>query len=420
MTTFPVPGDLLLSPLNDSLLCLIGKQIMHQDSESGPYHKAVQGHSAVFSNGAVSAPSASKVSKHKQKKFQRKSERGVGSKFENGTRFSFKKNLQSDNTVVTDILPDNFKSMPFVNKVSSSDSVKECETASKVSKNPNSNPAKNFFFSSTLVENSLEAISGQDNCENEKNHAESSSFVKGLEHTVASIDNHVVKPSGSGCRKSNRTSEPSKLHSSKIKCMEDFDVGSTTPTEPKIGQPTMLHIQDMATLSSKEEQLLAEGKKNLPDVESVEKVVATSTKQKLRVGVVMVSKDATNTVDVVSSSRHKLLKLKSRNDVSKSRDNHKDSAQGKSERASDGGPTGPGFDGSKVKVRVGRRSVAEHLAETPVKDAVQMGSHVTENARALTDEWVFCESCEKWRLLPYEINPDGLPEKWLCSMQHWL
>ncbi|KAE9618476.1 putative transcription factor & chromatin remodeling CW-Zn family [Lupinus albus] len=36
------------------------------------------------------------------------------------------------------------------------------------------------------------------------------------------------------------------------------------------------------------------------------------------------------------------------------------------------------------------------------------------------DNWVQCDRCQKWRLLPVGTNPDNLPEKWLCSMLNWL
>uniref|UniRef100_A0A0D9WFS9 CW-type domain-containing protein n=1 Tax=Leersia perrieri TaxID=77586 RepID=A0A0D9WFS9_9ORYZ len=37
-----------------------------------------------------------------------------------------------------------------------------------------------------------------------------------------------------------------------------------------------------------------------------------------------------------------------------------------------------------------------------------------------TDQWVCCDKCETWRLLPYGMNPDVFPKKWQCSMQNWL
>ncbi|CAJ1879051.1 unnamed protein product [Sphenostylis stenocarpa] len=38
----------------------------------------------------------------------------------------------------------------------------------------------------------------------------------------------------------------------------------------------------------------------------------------------------------------------------------------------------------------------------------------------MEDNWVMCDKCHKWRLLPVGTNPDNLPEKWVCSMLNWL
>lgn len=36
------------------------------------------------------------------------------------------------------------------------------------------------------------------------------------------------------------------------------------------------------------------------------------------------------------------------------------------------------------------------------------------------DNWVCCDICEKWRLLPVGVEPSSLPKKWLCRMLNWL
>ncbi|KAJ4828498.1 hypothetical protein Tsubulata_012463 [Turnera subulata] len=36
------------------------------------------------------------------------------------------------------------------------------------------------------------------------------------------------------------------------------------------------------------------------------------------------------------------------------------------------------------------------------------------------DNWVCCDKCQTWRLLPPGKNPNDLPEKWVCSMLNWL
>ncbi|ONM26037.1 CW-type Zinc Finger [Zea mays] len=38
----------------------------------------------------------------------------------------------------------------------------------------------------------------------------------------------------------------------------------------------------------------------------------------------------------------------------------------------------------------------------------------------IEEHWVCCDICQKWRLLPYEMNPSDLPKKWKCSMLQWL
>ncbi|XP_065863631.1 cysteine-tryptophan domain-containing zinc finger protein 7 isoform X2 [Euphorbia lathyris] len=42
------------------------------------------------------------------------------------------------------------------------------------------------------------------------------------------------------------------------------------------------------------------------------------------------------------------------------------------------------------------------------------------NPGLILDHWVCCDSCQKWRLLPYDTLPEHLPKKWLCSMLNWL
>ncbi|KAK9691900.1 hypothetical protein RND81_09G227200 [Saponaria officinalis] len=36
------------------------------------------------------------------------------------------------------------------------------------------------------------------------------------------------------------------------------------------------------------------------------------------------------------------------------------------------------------------------------------------------DDWVQCEKCQKWRLLPFGMNPNSLAKEWICGMLTWL
>ncbi|XP_073292159.1 cysteine-tryptophan domain-containing zinc finger protein 7-like isoform X2 [Primulina huaijiensis] len=44
----------------------------------------------------------------------------------------------------------------------------------------------------------------------------------------------------------------------------------------------------------------------------------------------------------------------------------------------------------------------------------------TGMAAPLNEDWVSCDNCGKWRLLPLGTNPKSLPNKWLCRMLTWL
>ncbi|KAJ0977694.1 hypothetical protein J5N97_013168 [Dioscorea zingiberensis] len=60
--------------------------------------------------------------------------------------------------------------------------------------------------------------------------------------------------------------------------------------------------------------------------------------------------------------------------------------------------------------------VAPVALNIPGSDAVAVS-----NAPVLIKEnWVCCDRCQKWRLLPYGANPDLLPKKWQCNMLNWL
>ncbi|KAI3819248.1 hypothetical protein L1987_13073 [Smallanthus sonchifolius] len=58
--------------------------------------------------------------------------------------------------------------------------------------------------------------------------------------------------------------------------------------------------------------------------------------------------------------------------------------------------------------------------------ASRMGNVLESDAAACTvvpvvnEDWVCCDKCEKWRLLPPGVNPGSLPEKWICNMLDWL
>lgn len=47
-------------------------------------------------------------------------------------------------------------------------------------------------------------------------------------------------------------------------------------------------------------------------------------------------------------------------------------------------------------------------------------SKLGSNPVIIQDNWVACDKCGKWRLLPYGVLPKDLPKKWMCTMLNWL
>lgn len=81
----------------------------------------------------------------------------------------------------------------------------------------------------------------------------------------------------------------------------------------------------------------------------------------------------------------------------------------------------------KLKERSGNKqngfpSSSEAPLKGQMKDATKLPDTLpSEVAPVVIEEnWVCCDKCQKWRLLPYGTNPDHLPKNWLCSMLNWL
>lgn len=68
-----------------------------------------------------------------------------------------------------------------------------------------------------------------------------------------------------------------------------------------------------------------------------------------------------------------------------------------------------------VNSSIDAQAVAPLACNAPTSDAP-----ATISASVIKENWVFCDLCQTWRLLPYGTNPDNLPIEWKCSMQVWL
>ncbi|XP_022138572.1 uncharacterized protein LOC111009697 isoform X3 [Momordica charantia] len=79
--------------------------------------------------------------------------------------------------------------------------------------------------------------------------------------------------------------------------------------------------------------------------------------------------------------------------------------------------------GSRMDVHLCGASVKDGQGARPLVIDNDPGSKMVEPSVVVpvhVQHWVCCDSCQKWRLLPFESKPEQLPEKWLCRMLDWL
>ncbi|KAL0874113.1 hypothetical protein Bca101_023818 [Brassica carinata] len=62
------------------------------------------------------------------------------------------------------------------------------------------------------------------------------------------------------------------------------------------------------------------------------------------------------------------------------------------------------------------------LSKMPSKDtANKVDFALAPSSTSLdNDIWAECDTCKTWRLLPFGVKHEKLPDKWVCSMQTWL
>ncbi|VFQ79237.1 unnamed protein product [Cuscuta campestris] len=57
---------------------------------------------------------------------------------------------------------------------------------------------------------------------------------------------------------------------------------------------------------------------------------------------------------------------------------------------------------------------------TPARECTPQTQEAPADPFLIEEDWVQCDRCEKWRLLPQGMKPDHLPQSWICSMLNWL
>uniref|UniRef100_A0A6P4AP26 uncharacterized protein LOC107433251 n=1 Tax=Ziziphus jujuba TaxID=326968 RepID=A0A6P4AP26_ZIZJJ len=474
MTSFPVPGEILVSPLQDSMLCLIKREKLCRASNLEHSPKRIQEQSTLLVQEPDSMRGDRKVLKEKKTKLGGRSERQTEVKhenvchFENNTTIPEKKTSKNEAPEGKDFLPNGLKCMPLSNSIcGAGDLLKVTGQPSEVSREvDNKNEVKGrLFFSELAKVESLESFSGQDHRKNEKKKSRSASVEKVLEKRETNCRKDVTgdlrdhgkgKSKGKGKNK-NKSKSKSKSKSNKIspslkiyevpKCKEEVDLQWQS-----VGQKSIVHEQDERNVPHKEEKPTFEGKDKSKEILGNDKPTAVLTKDSLRVEMGAVLEDKKNIARGVAPSGSKMQKHKSHNN-NKGKDNYKDPLRGKNLEQSDNNmdprerplgdrPKDAYLDDVEAERKMvldkplktlnGKKVDNQLMSEATLKGdpnalpPVMANGHTSQLVPAavapvvIEEDWVCCDSCQKWRLLPFGTKPEQLPEKWLCRMLNWL
>ncbi|XP_041006122.1 cysteine-tryptophan domain-containing zinc finger protein 7-like [Juglans microcarpa x Juglans regia] len=442
MTSFTIPGGVLISPLHDSLLCLMRKEKVYSISRPIPPLKGHQEHSAMLVDESRSIMGNGKVFKEKRTKSMKR-DRLVKLKYGgtglDDTTLEMKKISVNEIIEAKELLIGDLKCTHI------SKSVKEAGGVSELLRESNKDGGKSKLLASELVkEESSESISGQEHGKSQKQNPRSSLVENVCGNRVVNSHKDVLidyKDVSSGQKIS-----ASKSYSDESKCKEE-----PNPQKNKIGWKATFREDDEVNLPFKTEELSFEGKKKSKGIQSNGKLVNFSVNESFRPGesAEPSNKRSTGYGGIVCNS--KVQRKTSQKDY-KGKDSCNDSLSLTNLKEKDNrmDPVErPGGDRKKdanlgafeLQRNVfldkgkgrssGKKIYKQSIYGPSIKDA-STACPITENGLAsemvppmavpvvIEEDWVQCDRCQKWRLLPFGTKPDQLPDKWLCSMLNWL
>ncbi|KAH1147310.1 hypothetical protein AAZX31_15G146600 [Glycine max] len=399
MTSFPILGCVLVSPLHESLLYMMKNEKVISDSK---YLSSLKGHQDTCSMSTDESDSfvGNEHLKKRTVRIVRQSEKQLELKHTNGTfsekdlTLHTKKRLGNRTPDCKDFLSNDLKCTPLSSSICDAGETAEVTAkAFEASKEFNENGVQGRMVPvEALKEESLESISGQDFEKTEKQNSGNGFMKNALEHKLENSLKHKV--------------DHKYENHQKVKAVSERKTKSKGDQSPRKAEAVARKDSFCGT----------------SDAMVINKVSAGCD----------------------NTSKSKMNKSKSLKGK-KFSDSNRDSLRGKKSEQKVDSVAGNGAIkngnisngkqsafGAKVKVRPSCHKVANQLLAGPCIKDTSAALLITENSIApemissagvpqvIAEDWVCCDSCQKWRLLPNGVKPEHLPEKWLCSMLNWL
>ncbi|XP_028781447.1 uncharacterized protein LOC114737664 isoform X2 [Neltuma alba] len=414
MSSFPIPGGVLLSPLHETLLYLMRKENVLGDRNPMSSHNVSQEHCSRFAESDSLMRDEQLLNKRNvrivgQSKKQLEMKRKNGNGFEKKITLHKTKIFENKTPRHKDLLSSGLKCTPLSSFCDAGEVNGVAGKASGVSMEVSEDAMKaRTVFSEAVKGESLESISGQDFDRTEKQHAGNSFMENVSEHKANSLKDNCTDSKNGGKCKAN-------LSFKKIEC---------DAIQFKVHQDSHNHH------TNQKGEPVFEGKDNSKGDHSSSKAVAIGGKDNSGAGNNALKTDKKRKSFGVTSCKSQMHITKSLKDY-KVRDSNGESLKENSVEhpwhraiASVNCDNAEGRSAYRIKIKerpsgkkMGDQLISE-LSSCPIaekKTATEMAP-----APVPQDDWVGCDSCEKWRLLPLGVKPEQLPEKWLCSMLNWL
>ncbi|RVW54546.1 hypothetical protein CK203_071383 [Vitis vinifera] len=446
-----IAWDLLLSPLPDDLIHLTEKERLFRDTKSGPVHKSSQESLVMF--GSDSVRSDGKVSGEKKTKSVEKSsfsvdmKNGSSKEGQNGVGVIPKKEMDFD-VLACEELVSNALKLPLLSNAFG-DSTKGTGRASDILRESNKGVVRDKLFSDTVQEELLEPIANQEVGWVDKPNGKVSSSLKVWEDKKAnSLNDASVYLRKDGNRKGEKTYNSIKADSNASKEGKVLNAELIDPPKLKAGQKATPYEQDSVKLPSGKEHTSSGAKKKSKGSQNHGTQAGSSNSGKI--GSSSIHKNKKSSLVDNYTPKSELEDIKLRKEFGKPKDRYKDFFGDINLEQEENGIDSlemPSDDRLKESDMVEKstsalnnalkeRSSGKKIWKPPTSGAYPKaatntlpptGNGPNSNAApaavapvVIEENWVCCDKCQKWRLLPIGINPDHLPEKWLCSMLSWL
>ncbi|KAL3727641.1 hypothetical protein ACJRO7_032388 [Eucalyptus globulus] len=451
MTSFPVANVVLISPLHENLLSLTRKEKFSEDSKPVQALTGSRKDVAILEDHPVILPAEKELSKGIKTILDNRNESSMHQSYEVGTNSDANKTSLSKKTLKNGMedgkktFSGNVKKMPLADSSNAGDVERP---ASKPSENLQLNrkdKVKDRSLTVLAKDSSLKPITSQEadvQVQNGRNSMTEKSLECGPVNSLSEV---------SGQSKVNGEWKGEKIILSKgrphlSEHRDAFEAGVVERARWDAVQDAAFDKQTDTDVSHHKEKPVMEVKKKSKVLESNGRATDLSSIQKSKVALGSGVKDKKGTSNACRPVKNKKVKLRPEKHIVKSSGTPKDPlgsiniGQAEKQMESIAVPSTERqkatnssnlpvahdtlLNKSKERFSGGNTSVSGvSVKDGPARFGTGSGLNA-ETAPAVVqqymEDWVCCDLCQKWRLLPFGRRPDDLPEKWVCRMLDWL